>query len=98
MVRVESAFIGLYVPCLYYLNETARGTTPAIRPGRIPVLSIPVYPAGNQDVDRRGALALRAAPAGKRAREDRRRGAHQFRRPPLQLSLCQARSPSAHGR
>src|SRR6185295_11218550 len=47
-------------PGLYYLNETVRGTTPAIRPGRIPVLSIPVYPTGNQYVDRRGALPLRA--------------------------------------
>ena len=53
---------------------------------------------GNQGPHRRGARALRQREAGERAREDRRRGAHQFRRAHVQLSLRQARAPSAHGR
>src|ERR687891_2985131 len=94
MVRTESAF----ATGLYYLNETVSGTTAAIRPGRVSLLPEPLHERGDQGAYRRGALALCPAPAGERAREDRRRGAHQFRRAPLQLPVRQARAPSAHGR
>ena len=39
-----------------------------------------------------------AAPRGERAREDRRRGAHQLRRAHLQPAVRKAGAPSAHGR
>src|SRR2546428_5665557 len=93
MVRAESAFTGLY-----YLNETFDGTNCALRARRLSLLPVAFHASGNQDTDRPGAIALRAASAGERAREDWRRGAHQLRRAPVQLSLRQARAPSAHGR
>src|SRR3954465_415101 len=78
-------------------HETFQRADVPVRARRLPLLPVAVHPSRDQGADRRGARALRAAPARERAREDRRRGTHEFRRAPVQLSLREARAPPARG-
>ena len=71
-------------------HEAHPGAAPAVRPRRLSLLPEPVLRGGDQGADRRGAGALRAAPARERAREDRRRGAHELRRAHVQLPASPA--------
>src|SRR6187399_1340533 len=79
-------------------HENFRATAAGLRSGRLPVLPGAVQAGGDQSTVRRGAGALCPAPTRERAREERRRGADELRRAPVQRTLRAARAPPPHGR
>src|SRR4029078_1388119 len=76
------------------LYETFPRAVGPVRSRRLSLLPVALLPRRDQGADRRGARALRAAPPGERAREDRRRGANELRRAHVQLPVRQARAAS----
>src|SRR5262245_42147625 len=79
-------------------HDTDPGPARVVRPRRLPVLSPAVQRRRDQDPDRRGARALRAAAPGERTREDRRCGSYQLRGAHVQRAVRAPGAPPAHGR